>query len=48
VTIVSLPNVGIQVALLTGDNQRRVEAVAHTLDIDCVFAEVQTADKAFI
>lgn len=41
-----LQAMGITVALLTGDNQRTAEAVAHTLGIERVYAEVQPGDKA--
>ena len=45
-TIVELQALGIQVALLTGDNRRTAEAVGKTLGISRVFAEVLPADKA--
>jgi P-type Cu2+ transporter len=47
-TIAELHALGIQVALLTGDNRRTGEAVGQALDIpaDRIFAEVLPADKA--
>ncbi|MDI6716238.1 MAG: copper-translocating P-type ATPase [Actinomycetota bacterium] len=41
-----LHNMGIKVALITGDNQATAQAVANELGIDTVFAEVLPADKA--
>ncbi len=37
---------GIQVVMMTGDNQQTAEAVAKKLNIDQVFAEVMPEDKA--
>jgi Cu2+-exporting ATPase len=47
-TIAALHALGIQVAMLTGDNRHTAEAVGRTLDIppERVFAEVLPADKA--
>ena len=47
-TIAALQALGIQVALLTGDNRRTGEAVGQALGIpaDRVFAEVLPGDKA--
>ena len=45
-TIAQLKALGIQVAMLTGDNRRTAEAVGRELGIDRVFAEVQPSDKA--
>jgi Cu2+-exporting ATPase len=44
--ISKLQALGIQVAMLTGDNRRTAEAVGRDLDIARVFAEVLPADKA--
>jgi P-type Cu2+ transporter len=44
--ISELQALGIQVAMLTGDNRRTAEAVGHDLGITRVFAEVLPADKA--
>jgi P-type Cu2+ transporter len=44
--ITALQELGIQVALLTGDNRRTAEAVGQALKIARVFAEVLPADKA--
>ncbi len=45
-TIAQLKALGIQVAMLTGDNRRTGEAVGRELGINRVFAEVLPADKA--
>jgi P-type Cu2+ transporter len=47
-TIAALRALGVQVAMLTGDNRQTAEAVGRALDIpaDRVFAEVLPADKA--
>src|SRR5207245_1685228 len=45
-TIAELQALGIQVAMLTGDNQRTGEAVGRELGINRVFAEVLPSDKA--
>ena len=44
--IAQLKVLGIQVAMLTGDNRRTGEAVGRELGIDRVFAEVLPSDKA--
>jgi Cu2+-exporting ATPase len=45
-TIGELQALGIQVAILTGDNRRTAEAVGKELGVAQVFAEVLPADKA--
>jgi Cu2+-exporting ATPase len=45
-TIAALQALGIQVAILTGDNRRTAEAVGKELGVAQVFAEVAPADKA--
>ena len=44
--IAALKELGLQVALISGDNKTTAEAVAGRLGIDRVFAEVLPADKA--
>ena len=45
-TIERLHNLGIQVAMLTGDNQATAERIAGELGLDTVFAEVLPGQKA--
>ena len=45
-TVAALRRLGIEVALLTGDNQGTATAVAREAGIDRVFANVKPADKA--
>jgi len=42
----TLHRLGIQVVMLTGDNQRTAEAIGRAVGIDTVIAEVRPADKA--
>ena len=45
-TIERLHNLGIQVAMLTGDNRATADRIARELGLDTVFAEVLPAEKA--
>jgi Cu2+-exporting ATPase len=44
--VVELKELGLEVAMISGDNQRTAEAVARELGIDRVFADVLPQDKA--
>src|SRR3954447_6675427 len=46
VTITGLKELGLEVAMISGDNERAAMAVARELGIDRVFAEVPPEDKA--
>jgi len=48
VTIKSLQNMGLDVALLTGDNQQVAEAIAQQAGIPRVFAQVVPEEKTFV
>jgi P-type Cu2+ transporter len=45
-TLSRFEEMGIEAVMITGDNKRTAEAVAHELGIERVFAEVLPADKA--
>lgn len=45
-TVAALNDLGIEVAMITGDHARVAESIGHKLGIDRIFAEVLPADKA--
>ena len=44
--VIALHELGVQVVMLTGDNQATADRIAHELGIDTVIAEVLPGDKA--
>jgi Cu2+-exporting ATPase len=44
--IAQLRNLGLQVVMISGDNQRTADAIGHQLGIDRIFAQVLPQDKA--
>lgn len=44
--ITSMKEIGLEVAMITGDNKKTAEAIGGQLDIDRVFSEVLPEDKA--
>ncbi|MGB3492541.1 MAG: heavy metal translocating P-type ATPase, partial [Elainellaceae cyanobacterium] len=47
-TVQRLQNMGLEVVMLTGDNRRTAEAIAHQVHIDRVIAEVRPNQKASV
>jgi Cu+-exporting ATPase len=45
-SIAKMHGMGLQVVMMTGDNQRTAEAIAQQVDVDTVLAEVLPGDKA--
>ena len=46
VAVSRMQEIGLEVAMITGDNQKTAEAIGKILGIDRIFAEVLPADKA--
>lgn len=46
VAVSRMKEIGLEVAMITGDNQKTAEAIGKILGIDRIFAEVLPADKA--
>jgi len=44
-TIKALKKMGLDIVMLTGDNERTAKAIARTLGIDTIFANVRPSDK---
>src|SRR6266571_4420077 len=45
ITVKALKKMGLDVVMLTGDNERTAKAIAQTLGIDTIFANVRPSDK---
>ena len=44
-TVKALKKMGLEIVMLTGDNERTARAIARTLGIDTIFANVRPSDK---